>query len=56
MTVLDFDYLRKFLRERSGLVLAPDKQYLAESRLLPVARTAGLVGVAELVQTLRRSD
>ena len=55
MTVLDFDYLRKFLRERSGLVLAADKQYLAESRLLPVARTASLGGVAELVQTLRRS-
>jgi chemotaxis protein methyltransferase CheR len=54
VTALDFDYLRKFLRERSGLVLAADKQYLAESRLLPVARAAGLVGVAELVQTLRR--
>jgi chemotaxis protein methyltransferase CheR len=56
MSVLDFEYLRKFLRERSGLVLAADKQYLAESRLLPVARAAGLVGVAELVQALRRPD
>jgi chemotaxis protein methyltransferase CheR len=53
VTVLDFEYLRKFLRERSGLVLAADKQYLAESRLLPVARAAGLAGVAELVQRLR---
>jgi chemotaxis protein methyltransferase CheR len=54
VSVLDFEYLRKFLRERSGLVLAADKQYLAESRLLPVARAAGLDGVAELVQALRR--
>src|SRR5437764_851872 len=55
MSVLDFEYLRRFLRERSGLVLAADKQYLAESRLLPVARAAGLAGVAELVQRLRHT-
>ena len=40
MTPQDFDYLRKLLRERSGLVLSAEKQYLVESRLLPVARTA----------------
>ena len=40
MTPLDYDYLRKLLRERSGLVLSADKQYLVESRLLPVARSA----------------
>ena len=33
----DYDYLRRLLKERSGLVLAADKQYLVESRLLPVA-------------------
>ena len=42
MTPQDFDYLRKLLRERSGLVLAAEKQYLAESRLLPVARRNGM--------------
>ena len=31
MTPQGFDYLRKLLRERSGLVLAAEKQYLAES-------------------------
>ena len=36
MTPADFDYLRKMLRERSGLVLSAEKQYLAESRLLPL--------------------
>ena len=30
MTPQGFDYLRKLLRERSGLVLAAEKQYLAE--------------------------
>jgi chemotaxis protein methyltransferase CheR len=51
-----YDYLRRLLRERSGLVLSADKQYLVESRLLPVARRAGLGSLAELVQRLRRPD
>jgi chemotaxis protein methyltransferase CheR len=53
VTPLDYDYLRRLLHDRSGLVLAADKQYLVESRLLPVARRAGLAGLAELVQRLR---
>jgi hypothetical protein len=38
VTPQDFDYLRQVLRQRSGLVLSAEKQYLAESRLLPLAR------------------
>ena len=53
MTPQDFDYLRKMLRERSGQVLSAEKQYLAESRLLPVARKHGLAGLAELVDKLK---
>lgn len=53
MTPLDYDFLRKFLKERSGLVLSADKQYLVESRLLPVSRKAGLASLAELVSQLR---
>jgi len=45
--------LRKLLKERSGLVLSADKQYLVESRLLPVAHHAGFDGLAELVGKLR---
>ncbi len=56
MTPHDYDFLRKCLKERSGLVLSADKQYLVESRLLPVARRAGLNGLGELVATLKRSD
>ncbi len=53
MTPLDYDYLRRCLKERSGLVLSADKQYLVESRLLPVARKAGLTGLGDLVRALR---
>jgi chemotaxis protein methyltransferase CheR len=56
VTVIDFEFLRRFLRECSGLVLSADKQYLVQSRLLPVAHRAGLAGVAELVQRLRGAN
>ena len=56
MTPMDYDYLRKFLKERSGLDLSPDKQYLVESRLLPVARRAGLAGLPDLVVRLRAAN
>jgi chemotaxis protein methyltransferase CheR len=56
VTPLDYDYLRKLLRERSGLILSADKQYLVESRLLPVARRAGLAGLSHLVQRLREPN
>ncbi len=56
MTPEDFAYLRKLLKERSGLVLAAEKQYLAESRLLPLARKNGLTTLTELVARLKQPD
>ena len=56
MTPQDFDYLRQLLRERSGLVLSAEKQYLAESRLLPVARKHRLGTLAELVGKLKTTS
>jgi chemotaxis protein methyltransferase CheR len=56
VTPLDYDYVRKVLKDRSGLVLSADKQYLVESRLLPVARRAGLASLGELVQALKLPD
>jgi chemotaxis protein methyltransferase CheR len=53
MTPADYDYLRKVLKERSGLMLSADKQYLVESRLLPVAHRAGIATLTELVAKLR---
>ncbi|MBR0775231.1 protein-glutamate O-methyltransferase CheR [Bradyrhizobium diazoefficiens] len=56
MTPADYDYLRKFLKERSGLDLSPDKQYLVESRLLPLARKTGVPGIPDLVLKIRNGD
>ena len=53
MTPLDYEFLRKLLKERSGLDLSSDKQYLVESRLIPLARRVGLAGIAELVQKIK---
>ncbi|MEI9924600.1 MAG: protein-glutamate O-methyltransferase CheR [Bradyrhizobium sp.] len=53
MTPVDYEFLRKLLKERSGLDLSADKQYLVESRLIPLARKAGLPGIAELVQKMK---
>ncbi|WJR77345.1 protein-glutamate O-methyltransferase CheR [Bradyrhizobium sp. NP1] len=53
MTPLDYEYLRKLLKERSGLDLSADKQYLVESRLVPLARRVGLSGISELVQKMK---
>jgi chemotaxis protein methyltransferase CheR len=49
----DYEFLRKLLKERSGLDLSSDKQYLVESRLIPLARRGGLPGIAELVAKLK---
>jgi chemotaxis protein methyltransferase CheR len=56
VTPTDYEYLRKFLKERSGLDLSPDKQYLVESRLLPLARKASLPGIPDLVLKIRNGD
>jgi chemotaxis protein methyltransferase CheR len=53
VTPLDYEYLRKLLRDHSGLDLSADKQYLIESRLLPLSRKAGLSGIGELVQKMK---
>jgi chemotaxis protein methyltransferase CheR len=53
VTPLDYEFLRKLLKERSGLDLSADKQYLVESRLIPLARRTGLPGIPELVARLR---
>jgi chemotaxis protein methyltransferase CheR len=53
VTPLDYEYLRKLLKERSGLDLSADKHYLVESRLVPLARRVGLPGIPELVQKMK---
>jgi chemotaxis protein methyltransferase CheR len=53
VTPPDNESLRKLLKDHSGLDLSADKQYLIESRLLPLARKCGLTGIDELVQKMK---
>lgn len=53
MTPQDYTFLQTFLKEKSGLVLSDDKQYLIESRLMPIARKAGLANIGDLIGKLR---
>ena len=53
MTPADFDFVRGLLKRRSGLMLSADKQYLLESRLLPVARKAGFDSLSGLIGALK---
>jgi len=49
----DFEFLATLVKDRSGLVLTPDKSYLLESRLMPVARKRGMKGLEDLVASMR---
>lgn len=50
---IDFDYIRKLIREYSAVTLDADKKYLAELHLAPLARLAGVNSIPELVAQLR---
>ena len=49
----DLDYVRGMVRTRSAIVLEPEKAYLVESRLSPLAKSEGLGSLTELVAKLR---
>lgn len=49
----DFEFLAGLLKEKSGLMLTPDKVYLLESRLTPLARKRGLDTLDALIQKIR---
>lgn len=55
MNATDLQFMGALLHSSAGLVLGPNKGYLLESRLAPVARKHGLANVEELVRTLRGS-
>jgi chemotaxis protein methyltransferase CheR len=52
----DYDFLRRLVKARSGLTLGEDKQYLVESRLLPVSRRVGAAGLTDLIQKLQHPN
>ncbi|HYH00137.1 MAG TPA: protein-glutamate O-methyltransferase CheR [Terriglobales bacterium] len=49
----EFDYLRKFMREGTAILLDEDKQYLAESRLAPLIHNEGFSSVQALLEQMR---
>jgi chemotaxis protein methyltransferase CheR len=53
MTLEEFQYLTRMLKERSGLTIGPEKEYLLENRLVPVARRHSLDGLPALVARMR---
>lgn len=50
----DIDFLKRIIAERSGNVISSNQDYLLESRLIPVAKEAGLGDIQALVAELRR--
>jgi len=52
----DFEYLRDLMHLRAAIMLEQGKEYLALSRLEPVARDHGLTTVSELVGLLRTRE
>ena len=53
MQPVDFTLLADLLKKRSGMALTVDKIYLLESRLLPIAKQAGLHSVSDLCAHIR---
>lgn len=49
----DFDYLCEAVKERSGIILTPEKAYLVDNRLAPIARRTDHDDVPALLATLR---
>jgi chemotaxis protein methyltransferase CheR len=53
LTPANFDFVRMLVRQRAAIVLAPDKAYLAETRLSSLAWQEGLSSVDHLLARLR---
>lgn len=53
MRVADFELYRDLLREKSGLTLTPDKSYLIDSRLTPIARKWNYASLDVMTVALR---
>jgi chemotaxis protein methyltransferase CheR len=53
MRIADFDLYKDLLKQKSGLTLTPDKTYLLDSRLTPIAKKWDLASIDELTDSLR---
>jgi chemotaxis protein methyltransferase CheR len=55
MNSTDFASIAAFLKERSGLIITPDKMYLLETRLGAILREHGLADLPALAEALRQA-
>ncbi|MCC8987351.1 MAG: protein-glutamate O-methyltransferase CheR [Candidatus Contendobacter sp.] len=51
----DINYIRELVRRHSAIVLEPDKAYLIETRLAPLAQQTGFASLQELIAALRNN-
>ena len=56
LSVDEFNQIRKFVQETSGLALTADKEYLVRTRLEPVATRHRLTSFEEVVRKLQESN
>ncbi|MGV3607882.1 MAG: CheR family methyltransferase [Planctomycetaceae bacterium] len=56
MDAAAFEYIQKLVLDRSAILLAANKGYLVESRLLPLAKKLGMSTVTELAAKLSSSS
>ena len=53
LQVADFDFVRKLVYDASAIVVEPGKEYLVETRLIPLTRQEGFSSITDLVASLR---
>jgi chemotaxis protein methyltransferase CheR len=53
MNISDFDYIAALLKDRSGLIITPDKTYLLDARLMPIARDRKIASLDKLIDEMR---
>lgn len=49
----DFDFISNVVRKQSAIVLEPGKEYLVESRIMPLVHQEGLDSIEDIVKKLR---
>lgn len=51
----DFQFMQQLLRARSGIVLETGKEYLVETRLLPILRSEKMESIGDLIGRIRQT-
>jgi len=53
MTDADFEFIAALIKKESGIIIAKGKEYLLESRLMPIVRANNFVTLEDLFMSLR---